>query len=96
MGNRKKPRAFVDVEILTRRLGTGGGSVRLLHSLVLDGVEYAVPQDSPVLIETDAGGPQLVTLTLFAGDVRFTDHEVWETAQAQYDEPIAVDGGIAL
>lgn len=92
----RKARAFVDVEVLTRSLGTGDGNVRLLHSVVLDGVEYAVPQDSPVLIETAAGGPQLVTLTFFAGDVRFTDHEVWADAQAQYGEPIAVDGGIAL
>jgi hypothetical protein len=91
-----KPRAFVDVEVLTRPAGRGLDHVRLLHSLVLDGTLYALPEDFPVLVETTAGGPQLVTITLLAGDVRFTDHQTWEKAQAQYDEPIPVDGGISL
>lgn len=71
----QKARAFVDVEVFNRRLDTKDGPVRLLNSVALDGVEYAVPQDTPVVIETTSGGPQLVTITFFAGDVRFTDKE---------------------
>lgn len=93
---RRKPRAFADVEILTRSVGTGEGHIRLMHSLILDGVEYALPDDSPVLVETAAGGPQLVTFTLYAGDVRFTDYEQWSAGQDAYTEPVPVDGGIAL
>lgn len=76
------PRAFVDIEVVTegrsaprdalRRNHEDRVSWRELRTVRLDGRAYAVPADFPVVVETKAGGPQLVTITFFAGDVRFT------------------------
>lgn len=86
----EEPRAFVDVEVITdgksarrhpfRKDSTDRLHWRELRAVRLDGTEYAIPKDSPVLVETTAGGPQLVTITFFAGDVRFVDRAAGEEA----------------
>lgn len=77
-------RDAIDVEFLVeRRLIPQGpdrpdAEWRELRTVKLDGVEYNIPADEPVRVATTSTGPQLVTVTFWATDVRYSERHVAE------------------
>ncbi len=75
-------RDAVDVEFLVERRLIDQGPDRPeakwleLRTVKLDGQEYNIPADAPVRVETTSSGPQLVTVTFWASDVRYAERYV--------------------